>query len=101
MLEALLWITGFLSILLLTWFVGKYYAESIATRRFIKHRRPDNFFYTGPEDSTSHFSEEQTSNHFHNRLTTPKLRLAAKDGKLINPEETFTEPSTELTKASK
>ena len=89
MLEALLWITGFLSILLLTWFVGKYYAESIATRRFIKHRRPDNFFYRGPEDSTSHSSDEQTTS------------LAAKDGKLISPEETLTEPSTELNKASK
>ena len=101
MLEAILWIIGFLSILLLTWFVGKYYAERIATRKVLKHRRRRNFFNTLLDDSTSYAAEEQPENQFQGRLGTSKLRLAAKDGKLIDPEEIFTEPSTALNKASK
>ena len=83
MLEAILWITGFILLSVLTWLAGKYYGEKIAMHRTMeRHGFKDADFLSSPLDqfvATDDKSQQK-------KATT--LYLAAKDGNLLDaPEE--------------
>lgn len=86
MLEAIIWFSGFVLLLVLTWFAGKHYGEKIALHKTMeRHGFKDADFYNSPLDHlvTKAVKEQQ-------RIGAAKLYLAAKDGDLLDaPEESL------------
>ena len=83
MLEALLWITGFILLSVLTWLAGKHYGEKIAMHRTMeRHGFKDADFLSSPLDQLVAEDEKRQEKK------TATLYLAAKDGDLLDaPEE--------------
>lgn len=103
MLEAILWITGFFLILLLTWFMGKYCAEKMATKKILKRRDiKDKDLHSSPlKDFVTDVSQEQVTRKCQGRSGNTKLRLATVNGKLLDPEDRPTDNPSVLNNASK
>ena len=90
MLEALLWITGFLLLSVLTWLAGKHYGEKIAMHRTMeRHGFKDSDFLSSPLDHLVNEDDEEDQKN----EKGAGLYLVAKDGNLLDaPEEnTLTE----------
>ena len=83
MFEALLWITGFLLLSILTWQAGKHYGEKIAMHRTMeRHGFQATDFLSSPLDQ---LVAEDEKGQVKKAAT---LYLAAKDGNLLDaPEE--------------
>lgn len=103
MLEAATWTIGFLLVLLLTWFVGKYYAEKMAARKIAQHRlaKGREEYSAGLKDVYSSAAHTQAGKKLTHQGKTTGLRLAAKNGKLIDPEDSVPTSPQSLNKASK
>lgn len=103
MLEAIFWITAFLLVLLLTWFIGKHYAEKIAARKILRKRQISEEGAHQPELGTilSDASLEPPFNDRPRRAGKARIRLAAMNGKLVDSEDGFADASSTLNKASK
>ena len=101
MLEATLWITGFLLLLLLTWFLGRYCAERMAARKILRQRAVaiDDILCFGAEDPVA-TAGQQSAGGVQGRRG--HLRLAARDGQILDPDDDcHRDVSIALHKASK
>lgn len=103
MLEAILWIIGFLLVLLLTWFLGRYCAEKMTTRKILKQWDSMDVDVHGSsvDELISSVSQERVAMQPQHRVGNTKLRLAAKNGKLLDPEAYRADSPRALNNASK